>query len=87
LLEQLKNQKAVAGVLITLDKPTKPMRDEAASAGRLKSRLWQKEYPRIQIVTVEGLLNGTVRLNLPNQMNPFAMAARQTGVHAQPEML
>jgi hypothetical protein len=32
LLGTVENQKAAGGILITLDKPTKPMRDEAASA-------------------------------------------------------
>jgi len=34
------------GILITLDTPTKPMRDEAASAGRFELKLWQKDYPK-----------------------------------------
>ncbi len=34
------------------------MRAEAAEAGRYSSKLWHdKDYPRIQILTIEGLLN------------------------------
>lgn len=87
LLGTVENQKAVGGVLITLDKPTKPMRDEAASAGRFESKLWQKDYPKIQIVTIEGLLNGNERIDAPSQINPFAMAARESARHQQAEML
>ena len=87
LLGTVGNQKAVGGVLITLDKPTKPMRDEAATAGRYQSKLWQKDYAKIQIVTIEGLLNGTERIEAPSQINPFAMAARETTPHKQTEML
>ncbi len=87
LLGTVENQKAIGGVLITLDKPTKPMRDEAASAGRFESKLWQKDYPKIQIVTIEGLLNGTERIDAPSQINPFAMAARESAAHKQTEML
>lgn len=83
----VENQKAIGGVLITLDKPTKPMRDEAASAGRFESKLWQKDYPKIQIVTIEGLLAGTERIDAPSQINPFAMAARESTAHKQTEML
>jgi len=32
------NQKAAGGTLLTLEKPTKPMRDEAVDAGRYESR-------------------------------------------------
>jgi site-specific DNA-methyltransferase (adenine-specific) len=87
LIGTVENQKGVGGILITLDKPTKPMRDEAASAGRFESKLWQKDYPKIQIVTIEGLLTGTERIDAPSQINPFAMAARESAAHKQTEML
>ena len=78
LLGDVENQKAAGGVLITLEKPSKQMRTEAADAGRYTSKLWHdKDYPRIQILTVEGLLNGTERIDAPPQINPFAMAARE----------
>jgi hypothetical protein len=49
LLGDVHNQKAAAGILITLEKPTKQMRTEAADAGRYTSKLWhEKDYPRIQ---------------------------------------
>ena len=84
----MNNQKAAGGVLITLEKPTKQMRTEAADAGRYASKLWHdKDYPRIQILTVEGLLNSTERTDAPPQLNPFAMAAREAAEHKQTEML
>jgi len=87
LIGTVENQKATAGILITLDKPTRPMRDEAASAGRYTAKLWQKDYPKIQIVTIEGLLKGAERIEAPTQINPFAMAAREQVAQQQPEML
>jgi DNA modification methylase len=88
LLGDVENQKAAGGVLITLEKPSKQMRTEAADAGRYTSKLWHdKDYPRIQILTVEGLLNGTERVDAPPQLNPFAMAARETTREKQTEML
>src|SRR5438874_436224 len=88
LLGDVENQKATGGVLITLEKPSKQMRTEAADAGRYTSKLWHdKDYPRIQILTVEGLLNGTERIDAPPQINPFAMAAREAKVEKQTEML
>jgi hypothetical protein len=88
LLGDVNNQKAAGGVLITLEKPSKQMRTEAADAGRYTSKLWHdKDYPRIQILTVEGLLNGNERVDAPPQLNPFAMAARETTREKQTEML
>ncbi|MGC2351866.1 MAG: hypothetical protein WA496_00570 [Candidatus Udaeobacter sp.] len=45
------------------------------------------DYPRIQIFTVEGLLNGNERVDAPPQLTPFAMAARESGRERQTEML
>src|SRR4029077_9208569 len=88
LLGDVENQKAAGGVLITLEKPSKQMRTEAADAGRYTCKLWhEKDYPRIQLVTIEGLINGTERVNAPPQINPFAMAAREGSEHKQTEML
>jgi len=89
LLGDVNNQKAAGGVLITLEKPSKQMRTEAADTGRYTSKLWHdKDYPRIQILTVEGLLNGNERIDAPPQLNPFAMTAREsTAREKQAEML
>jgi len=88
LLGDVNNQKAAGGVLITLEKPSKQMRAEAADAGRYSSKLWHdKDYSRIQILTVEGLLSGSERVDAPPQLNPFAMAAREAMEHKQTEML
>src|SRR5438132_4002939 len=88
LLGDVENQKAAGGVLITLEKPSKQMRTEAADAGRYTSKLWHdKDYPRIQILTVEGLLDGTECIDAPPQINPFAMAARESSREKQTEML
>jgi len=88
LLGDVENQKAAGGVLITLEKPSKQMRTEAADAGRYTSKLWHdKDYPRIQILTVEGLLSGAERVEAPPQINPFAMAARESSREKQTEML
>jgi site-specific DNA-methyltransferase (adenine-specific) len=88
LLGDVENQKAAGGVLITLGKPSKQMRTEVADAGRYSSKLWhEKDYPKIQILTVEGLLSGNERVDAPPQLNPFAMAARESTREKQTEML
>jgi hypothetical protein len=88
LLGDVENQKAAGGILITLEKPSRQMRTEAADAGRFVSKLWHdKDYPKIQILTVEGLLNRIERVDAPPQLNPFAIAARESIAHKQTEML
>jgi hypothetical protein len=88
LLGDVNNQKAAGGILLTLEKPTKPMRDEAADAGRYESRLWHdKDYPKVQILTIEGLLNKTERVNAPPQMNPFAKAQREAKPEKQADLI
>jgi adenine specific DNA methylase Mod len=88
LLGDVNNQKFVGGILITLEKPTKPMREEAADAGRYTSKLWHdKDYPKIQILTIEGLLSGTERVEAPPQINPFAKAQREGNAAKQAELI
>jgi DNA modification methylase len=53
----LDREKAEIGVLITMEHPSQPMRSEAASAGFYKAP-WGKEYPRLQLLTVDDLLSG-----------------------------
>ena len=48
-------EKADIGLFITLEEPTKPMRDEAIAKGLYKSPLG-KNYPKIQILTIQELL-------------------------------
>jgi len=88
LLGDVNNQKFAAGILIILEKPTKSMREEAADAGRYESRLWHdKDYPKIQILTVEGLLSGNERVEAPPQMNPFAKAHREGKPEKQVDLM
>lgn len=54
----LEREGAQIGVFVTLEEPSRDMVTEAASAGFYHSDLWQKDYPRIQILSVEELLNG-----------------------------
>ena len=51
-------ENAEIGVLITMYEPTQPMRAEAASGGFYQSQGWGKNYPRLQILTIEDLLGG-----------------------------
>lgn len=55
----LEREKSQIGVYITLEEPTKPMREEATSAGFYEPEHWPGNYyPRIQILTIKDLLEG-----------------------------
>jgi len=54
----MEREKAEMGLFITLEEPTQPMKTEAVSAGFYHSELWDEDYLRIQICTIEELLEG-----------------------------
>lgn len=58
LVATVKREKAALGLFITLEKPTAPMLAEALADGFYYSPGWGKNYPRIQILTIEDLLHG-----------------------------
>ncbi len=51
-------EKAAMGVLITLEEPSKPMKAEAASAGFYTSPFGNTRHAKVQILTIEELLQG-----------------------------
>ena len=55
----MEREKAELGLLVTLEPPTKPMEQEAMSAGvYVPERFPDRQYQRVQIATIEDLLNG-----------------------------
>lgn len=54
----IEREKAEIGALITMEEPTRDMKREAAEAGFYKSAALGKDYPRLQILTIEQLLSG-----------------------------
>ena len=54
----IEREDAQIGVLISMEAPTKPMLKEAAEAGFYKPPGLEDKYPRIQILTIEELLEG-----------------------------
>jgi site-specific DNA-methyltransferase (adenine-specific) len=54
----LGREKAVIGVLISMQEPTAPMRTEAVTAGFHESSNWGRKYPKVQLLTVADLLAG-----------------------------
>lgn len=67
----MQTQRAIAGVFVSLERPTSPMKQEAAQAGTVRTQLG--EFPSVQILTVEDLLSGK-RPNLPGMVSPYKQA-------------
>ena len=61
----LEREKAQIGLFVTLAAPTQPMIKEAVTAGYYASPLLGS-FPRLQILTVDGLLNGAERASYPD---------------------
>ncbi len=81
LVGTVDREKAAIGVFITLDPPTRDMIREAASAGFYRSTGWGKDYPKIQILTIEQLLAGAT-VDMPPAYGTFKQAER---VEQKPE--
>lgn len=63
------------GVLITLESPTNPMKVEAVEAGYYHSPIYDRDYPKIQILTIEELLQGKT-VDIPPAKSPFPKAQK-----------
>jgi site-specific DNA-methyltransferase (adenine-specific) len=76
LVGVLDREKAVIGVFITLQPPTRDMTKEAVSAGFYQSQ-WGN-FPRLQILTIEDLLTGKTTAQYPRlNAATFKRATRQ----------
>lgn len=62
----VQREKAEIGLFVTLAAPTKPMTTEAVKEGYYTSPATGKSFPKVQILTIEGLLHGTERALYPD---------------------
>ena len=82
-------EKAEIGLFITLEHPTNPMAQEALSAGFYEPEHFSNHrFPRVQILTIEGLLEG-VEAQYPRfaPRATFRRAPRQVREEAAPFLL
>ncbi len=61
----MEREKAPIGLFVTLAEPTAPLKKEAASAGPYRGSNG-RDYPRIQVLTIEELLEGRKRPEFPD---------------------
>ncbi len=83
----IEREKAAIGVFITLEAPSKEMEKEALEAGYYESPVWGKKYRKLQIFTIEQLLEGA-QIDMPPQHGTFKQAERVIiHDHTQEELL
>lgn len=67
LAHVVERERAALGLFVTLAEPTKPMRTEATVAGYYASpNFTGQAFPKVQILTIGGLLDGTERARYPD---------------------
>ncbi len=89
LVAVLTREKASIGVLLTMEEPTGPMRKESASAGFYESPWGNKKHPKVQILTIEELLDGR-GIDMPpirHTSTTFKRAPRAKGKKARQDDL
>jgi DNA modification methylase len=81
----VEREDAAMGVFITLEPSTAPMEKEAVSAGFYDSPGWKRNYPKIQILTIEELMQGKP-VDMPPEWGTFKQARRVGPQAEQPEL-
>ncbi len=71
-------ENAAIGVYVTLEPPTRPMITEAVEKGFYHSPGWNRDYPRLQIITVEEILAGK-QVDMPPTGITFKQAGKLSG--------
>lgn len=77
---------AELGILITLEPPTGPMKNEAKIIGTYHHELMGRDYDRIQIVTVQEIIEDHKRLEIPMSLEVLSKA-QTARIDAQLELL
>ena len=84
LRDVVSRQKAAIGIFLTLEGPTGEMFREAKATDPYISTRWNHEYSKIQILTIQDLLNGR-RPDIPPTISAFqeAPSTKRTSSHRQ----
>ena len=80
-------EKADIGVFITLQEATMGMKEEADKSGSYHSDTWNRDYQRIQIITIRELLEDGKQPDLPAFRLPAYQSAPRAKVEAKTDPL
>jgi site-specific DNA-methyltransferase (adenine-specific) len=85
----IERENAAIGIFVTLEEPTRNMREEAATAGAWHSNVWNRDYPRIQMLSIRDLLEEHRKPDLPTFVHaPYQRAERvETSMAAEQRSL
>lgn len=72
----MEREQAAIAILITLEKPTRPMVTEAKGAGQFHHESMGKNYDKIQIVTIQDIIENNKRLEIPMSLEVLRAAQR-----------
>lgn len=78
LVGTVESQRAEMGIFITLEPPTPGMMDAARHSGTYTHPISGREYPRVQILTVEELLHGK-KPDMPTPLLPYIRGVSTMG--------
>lgn len=73
----METHNAAIGLFVTLEEPSGPMRKEATIAGFYHSELANRDYPRVQIITIRELLEDGKKPDLPLLVLPAFQQAEK----------
>ena len=77
LVGTIQREGAAIGVFITLEKPSRDMQTETVGKGFYHSPGWNKDYPKLQILTIEDLLAGA-QIEMPQTSITFKQAEKMS---------
>lgn len=77
LVGVVSREDAAIAVYVTLEPATPKMKDEAARAGLYYSKLFDRRYPKVQVITFKELVEERKRPDLPPSIRPSYKKARR----------
>ena len=75
----MEREKAALAVLITLEKPSHAMIEEAKAAGTYYHEMMNRSYDKIQVVTIKEIVEQDKRLDVPTSLEVFKAARAAKG--------
>ena len=83
----MEREQAALAVLITLERPTQSMLQEAKAAGQYKHEDMGRNYDRIAVVSIQEMVDGGKRLDIPMSIEVLRAAQRTAGQDEQLPLL